>query len=38
MAAGTELYKAIDTGAADIEAGRVSEFEIFANQLRMEMK
>ena len=33
-----ELYKAIDDGIADIEAGRVSDFREFAKQLREEMK
>ena len=33
----TELYKAIDDGIADIEAGRVSDFREFAADLRKEM-
>ena len=33
-----ELYKAIDDGIADIEAGRVSNFGEFAKQLRKDMK
>ena len=33
-----ELYKAIDEGLADIEAGRISDFREFANQLREDMK
>ena len=33
-----ELYKAIDEGIADIEAGRVSDFREFALQLREDMK
>jgi len=32
-----ELYKAIDDGIADIDAGRVSDFREFANELRKEM-
>ena len=32
------LYNAIDEGIADIEAGRVSDFREFAQQLREEMK
>ena len=34
----SELYKAIDDGIADIEAGRVSDFREFAKQVREEMK
>jgi len=33
-----DLYKAIDNGIADIEAGRVSDFREFAQQLRKELK
>ena len=33
-----ELYKAIDEGIADIEAGRVTDFREFAAQLREDMK
>ena len=33
-----ELYNAIDDGITDIEAGRVSDFREFANQLREDMK
>lgn len=33
-----ELYKMIDDGIADIEAGRVSDFQEFAKQLREDMK
>ena len=33
-----ELYKAIDEGIADIEAGRVSDFQEFAKQFREDMK
>jgi prevent-host-death family protein len=33
-----ELYKAIDDGIADLEAGRVSDFREFAKQLREEIK
>jgi len=32
------LYESIDEGIADIEAGRVSDFREFAQQLREEMK
>jgi len=32
------LYEAIDEGIADIEAGRVSDFREFAQQLREEIK
>ena len=32
------LYRAIDEGVADIEAGRVSDFREFARVLREEMK
>ena len=32
------LYEAIDGGIADIEAGRVSDFREFAQQLREDMK
>jgi prevent-host-death family protein len=32
------LYKAIDEGIADAEAGRVSDFRKFAQELREEMK
>ena len=38
MSAVEELYKAIDDGIADIEAGRVSDFGEFAKQLREDMK
>ena len=31
------LYEAIDEGIADIDAGRVSDFRDFANELREEM-
>ena len=31
-----KLYKDIDDGIADIEAGRVSDFSEFAKQLRKE--
>ena len=31
------IYKAIDEGIADIEAGRVSDFREFAQQLRGEI-
>ena len=34
----TELYKAIDEGISDIDAGRVSDFNEFAKQLRKEIK
>ena len=34
----TELYKAIDDGIENIEAGNVSDFDEFAKQLRKEMK
>jgi prevent-host-death family protein len=34
----SELYKAIDDGIADIEAGRLSDFREFAQQLRKEIK
>ena len=33
-----ELYKAIDDGIADFEAGYVSDFREFATQLREDMK
>jgi len=33
-----ELYKTIDDGIADIEAGRISDFREFADQLRKDMK
>jgi len=33
----TELYKAIDDGIADIDAGRVSDFREFAQELREEI-
>ena len=33
----TELYKAIDDGIADIEAGRVTDFREFSQQLREEV-
>ena len=33
-----ELYKAIDEGIADIEAGRVSDFREFVEQLREDMR
>ena len=32
-----ELYKAIDDGIADIEAGRVSDFREFSQQFREEI-
>jgi len=32
------LYEAIDEGLADIEAGRVSDFRGFAQELREDMK
>ena len=38
IAAIEELYKAIDDGIADIEAGRVSDFREFVKQLREDMK
>ena len=38
IAAAEDLYKAIDDGIADIEAGRVSDFREFAQQLREYMK
>ena len=38
ISAVAELYKAIDDGIADIEAGRVSDFREFAKQLREDMK
>ena len=38
IVASHELYKAIDDGVADIEAGRVSDFREFAEQLREDMK
>ena len=38
IVASGELYKAIDDGVADIEAGNVSDFREFAEQLREEMK
>ena len=31
------LYEAIDEGIADVDAGRVSDFREFANELREEM-
>jgi len=33
-----ELYKAIDKGVEDIEAGRVSDFREFAQQLREDLE
>jgi prevent-host-death family protein len=33
-----ELYKAIDDGIADIEAGYISDFREFAEQLRGDLK
>jgi len=33
----TELYKTIDDGIADIEAGRVSDFREFSQQIREEI-
>jgi prevent-host-death family protein len=33
-----DLYKSINDGIADVEAGRVSNFREFAKQLREEMK
>ena len=38
MSAIEELYKAINDGIADVEAGRVSDFREFAKQLREDMK
>ena len=38
IAAIGELYKAIDEGIADIDAGRVSDFREFAKQLRKDMR
>ena len=38
IAAIGELYKTIDEGIADIEAGRVSDFREFAEQLRQDMQ
>ena len=38
IAAIGELYKAIDEGIADIEAGRVSDFREFAGQIRKDIK
>ena len=32
-----ELYNAIDAGIADVEAGRISDFREFAEQLREDM-
>ena len=32
-----DLYKAIDDGIDDIEAGRISDFQEFAKQLRKEL-
>ena len=32
------LYEAIDEGIADVEAGRVSDFSEFAQQLRKEVQ
>ena len=34
----SELYRAIDDGIADIEAGRFSDFREFADDLRKEMR
>ena len=34
ITAADDLYKAIDAGLADIEAGRVSDFREFVNQLK----
>ena len=34
----TDLYRAIDDGLADINAGRTSDFHEFATELREEMK
>ena len=33
-----ELYKLIDDGIADVEAGRISDFRKFAKQLREDIK
>ena len=33
-----ELYKALDIGLSDVEAGRVSDFREFAAQLRKDWK
>ena len=33
-----ELYKAIDDGLADVEAGRVTDFREFASKLREDME
>ena len=33
-----ELYKAIDNGIADVEAGRISDFHEFAEQFREDLK
>jgi len=38
IAAINELYKAIDDGIADIEAGRMSDFREFVQQFREDMK
>ena len=38
LTAMNDLYSAIDEGIADIEAGRVSGFREFAQQLREDMK
>ena len=38
IAAISELYKAIDAGIADIEAGQVSGFSEFSEQLREDIK
>ena len=32
------LYKAIEDGIADVEAGRISDFREFAEQLREDVK
>ena len=38
LATMSELYKTIDEGIADIEAGHVSDFREFTNQLRKDIK
>ena len=38
MTAFNDLYESIDEGIADIEAGRVSDFREFAQELREEIK
>ena len=34
----SELYNAIDAGIADVEAGRVTDFNEFAKQFREDMR